>query len=216
MVDVRREPTCRRRVHPAFLEACGDVRGLNALDVGCGEGWCARELARRGATVVGVDASEARITRARALQAAGGEFVDYRVMDAVHIDRGAWGRTFDLAVACMSLQEMAEPGTALHATRRVLKGRARLVCSMTHPFADTVDYFATRTVPVRRRSGTGPDCGTVRWHRSLAEYWQLVTSAGFVVRDLLERAEPGAAGAAPTLLILVAEADPARPSGPAG
>jgi len=50
------------------LEACGDVRGKRILDVGCGSGRYAVELARRGAQVVGIDFSKPMV--ALALQAA--------------------------------------------------------------------------------------------------------------------------------------------------
>src|ERR1044071_736686 len=55
----------REHVHgPSLLAACGDVRGARALDIGCGEGWCSRELARRGAHVRAVDVSRAMIAEA--------------------------------------------------------------------------------------------------------------------------------------------------------
>jgi len=42
---------------PAQVAACGDVAGLRLLDVGCGSGYFAREMARRGARVSGLDIS---------------------------------------------------------------------------------------------------------------------------------------------------------------
>jgi 2-polyprenyl-3-methyl-5-hydroxy-6-metoxy-1,4-benzoquinol methylase len=40
---------------PAQVEMCGDVRGMSLIDVGCGSGYFAREMARRGARVRGSD-----------------------------------------------------------------------------------------------------------------------------------------------------------------
>ena len=42
---------------PAQLALCGDVREMRVLDVGCGNGYFARELARCGARVIGIDVS---------------------------------------------------------------------------------------------------------------------------------------------------------------
>lgn len=43
----------RTEVHgPSLLAACGKVRGLRALDLGCGQGYSSRQLAVRGARVV--------------------------------------------------------------------------------------------------------------------------------------------------------------------
>lgn len=36
---------------PAQVAICGEVRGLRLLDVGCGSGYFAREMASRGARV---------------------------------------------------------------------------------------------------------------------------------------------------------------------
>src|SRR5947208_16303026 len=50
---------------PRMLALLGDVRGKNVLDLGCGEGGYARELAKRGARVTGVDGSPRLVEVAR-------------------------------------------------------------------------------------------------------------------------------------------------------
>src|SRR5688572_10313253 len=49
----------------AVLEVLGDVSGLDLCGLGCGEGHLSRELARRGARVVGVDVSAKLLAHAR-------------------------------------------------------------------------------------------------------------------------------------------------------
>src|SRR5438093_12673712 len=49
----------------ALLGLLGDVSGLRLLDLACGHGRLSRELARRGARVVGLDLSSALLDKAR-------------------------------------------------------------------------------------------------------------------------------------------------------
>src|SRR5438094_148859 len=65
---------------PRMLAMLGDVSGKNILDLGCGEGGYARELARRGANVTAVDGSARLIEIAR--QRASAEGVDIRFVHA--------------------------------------------------------------------------------------------------------------------------------------
>jgi len=51
---------------PAQVALCGDVHGLRLLDVGCGSGYFAREMARRGARVTAIDVSPRMIELPRA------------------------------------------------------------------------------------------------------------------------------------------------------
>jgi 2-polyprenyl-3-methyl-5-hydroxy-6-metoxy-1,4-benzoquinol methylase len=53
---------------PALLSLLGDVSGLRLLDLACGHGRLARELARRGARVVGIDISAALLDKALILE----------------------------------------------------------------------------------------------------------------------------------------------------
>ncbi|MHA1552619.1 MAG: class I SAM-dependent methyltransferase, partial [Candidatus Heimdallarchaeaceae archaeon] len=45
-------------IDPAFWKVLDDVQGLRVLDAGCGSGYFARKLAKKGANVYGVDFSE--------------------------------------------------------------------------------------------------------------------------------------------------------------
>src|SRR5919199_5049731 len=49
---------------PAQAAMCGEVAGLRLLDVGCGSGYFAREMARRGASATGVDISSRMLEHA--------------------------------------------------------------------------------------------------------------------------------------------------------
>jgi 2-polyprenyl-3-methyl-5-hydroxy-6-metoxy-1,4-benzoquinol methylase len=49
----------------ALLDLLGPVGGLRVVDVACGHGRISRELARRGADVVGIDISGTLIGKAR-------------------------------------------------------------------------------------------------------------------------------------------------------
>ncbi|MEJ2746214.1 MAG: methyltransferase domain-containing protein [bacterium] len=60
----------RRDMIERFVEAmreCGDVRGMEILDVGCGSGRYCIELAKRGASVTGIDAAGEMLSIARRL-----------------------------------------------------------------------------------------------------------------------------------------------------
>jgi SAM-dependent methyltransferase len=51
-------------VYPQFLSVIGDVTGKRVLDVGCGTGWIARDLASSAAFVLGFDPSQELLDRA--------------------------------------------------------------------------------------------------------------------------------------------------------
>src|SRR5690242_3106940 len=59
----------RTELHgPALLGACGDVHGREVVDLGAGQGWFSRELARSGARVIGIEWSPRLVEHARRLE----------------------------------------------------------------------------------------------------------------------------------------------------
>ncbi len=88
------------RVDPVFLRLLDnlDVSGPGrAIDMGCGTGDLALELARRGFSVVGVDWSATAIARAKQKAESERVVVDFRVDDVTALDVDAGGG-FDLIV----------------------------------------------------------------------------------------------------------------------
>jgi SAM-dependent methyltransferase len=77
------------RADPDLLAAL-DTRAVpaphRALDVGCGTGDNAIELARRGFEVTAIDIAERPLERARAKAAAAGVAVDFRLADVTSLD----------------------------------------------------------------------------------------------------------------------------------
>jgi SAM-dependent methyltransferase len=155
--------------------------------------------------VVGVDICEEQVELARGGPAEGGR-VEYRVMDAAEVDRARWERPFDLVTACMSLHCMVDPGAALRASRRVLAPRGRVVASVPHPFTHMLGgrqsereaedgrlrmtvggYFDAAAYRVAwDLPRAGASWMTIRYSRSLGDYWRLFTEAGLTVREVLE------------------------------
>src|SRR6266571_172531 len=52
---LRERPVYREVILPNLLALVGEVEGEVICDLACGQGWVARELARRGAQVTGLD-----------------------------------------------------------------------------------------------------------------------------------------------------------------
>ena len=80
--------------------------GLTLLDVGCGGGLISEPLARMGATVTGIDASEKNIGTARAHAARGDLEIDYRCTTAE--DLRAAGDTFDIVLSLEVVEHVAD------------------------------------------------------------------------------------------------------------
>ncbi|MDQ6920113.1 MAG: class I SAM-dependent methyltransferase [Candidatus Dormibacteraeota bacterium] len=91
--------------------------GRRVLDVGCGEGYGAAELAGRASAVVAVDYSPAAIAHAREKYQVPN--LTFEVMDALELENGRFTE-FDL-VTCFEVIEHIEDG------RRLMAGLARAV-----------------------------------------------------------------------------------------
>jgi ubiquinone/menaquinone biosynthesis C-methylase UbiE len=100
------------------------AHGERVLDVGCGEGWFASELARAGVEVVGVDVAEEPLRRARARDSE----LDVRLMDA----DGPWplqDASVDAVWAGETIEHVADTAGWLSEARRVLRPGGRLLLS---------------------------------------------------------------------------------------
>jgi len=180
---------------PRMLALLGDVRGRRVLDLGCGEGGYARELASRGATVVAVDGSERLVEVARRRAEAAGLAVEHHSRNANALDGLADG-DFDLVLAAMSLMDVEDYPGAIREAHRVLRPGGALVMSITHPCFTphgahwlptgyVVDrYFDRRAEPERITARFRVP--VLRRHQPLEDFIAAPLAAGFTLRALLE------------------------------
>jgi SAM-dependent methyltransferase len=178
--------------------------GRLTLDVGCGEGRLARDLARLGHRVTGIDASPAMVAAAAAHPGAHSRFA---VGDATALpvaDAAA-----DCVLAFMSLQDIDDMEAAVTEAARVLAPGGRLVMAVTHP-ANTAGTFApgpdetTRPYVIsgswfERRSVSDTcerDGYTMTFHcehRPLHAYSDALADAGFLIERIREVGDPNPA-----------------------
>jgi ubiquinone/menaquinone biosynthesis C-methylase UbiE len=196
----------RHLVHgPALLAACGDVRGLTVLDLGCGHGYFSRQLAAAGARVTGVDISDDLVATAVAREVKDPAGITYLQADATHLDGRFAVDSFDLVTACMSLQDTGDPQAALTEAARILRSAGRFVFSVPHPCTTTAVRTWQRdpdgrkiAICLDRYFDTGPavcDWNMARlkypwatpYHRFTLEEWSTrIANAGFAVRSIRE------------------------------
>jgi ubiquinone/menaquinone biosynthesis C-methylase UbiE len=117
----------QRKLLRAVLQARPGELGL---DVGCGPGLLACELAREvapGGRIVGIDASRDSIDAAKSRVAANalGEIVEVRVGDATSLDFP--GEHFDFIVGVQVYCYVPDVGRAIREAARVLRRNGRLV-----------------------------------------------------------------------------------------
>jgi 2-polyprenyl-3-methyl-5-hydroxy-6-metoxy-1,4-benzoquinol methylase len=118
----------------ALLDLLGPVAGLRVLDVACGHGRITRELARRGASVVGVDVSGALITRARETEQdeqLGLRYLHEDVTMPGSLDDFDGG--FDVAACNFGLSDIDDLDAAITAIGDALGPRGCFVFSIVHP-----------------------------------------------------------------------------------
>lgn len=208
------EPNREVILNEAHLALLGDVRDLDVLDLGCGEGHFARVLAQRGARVTAVDVAPTMIRMAQEMEDASPLGIRYLVRDAGRLEGLADGE-FDIVVAYMSFMDIEEYRGAIEEAARVVRPGRRFMFSLVHPCFDELpplgwewrdpsrrgnssklyfkvdDYFARRPRLVKWGEWwPGASIVTVNYRRPISDYAAALRDAGFLIRDLREPTAP--------------------------
>jgi ubiquinone/menaquinone biosynthesis C-methylase UbiE len=125
----------RAILDPALETILGDVAGLAVLDVGCGEGRYSRHLARKGASVTGIDPVDTFIERARSLHPEGTYLVSGG--EALTLP----DRSSDLILSYLSLIDIPDYRAAIREMARVVKADGRIVLVTISNVASTTDRW---------------------------------------------------------------------------
>ncbi len=184
-----------------LLGLLGDVGGKRVLDAGSGAGYLSRLLARRGATMVGVENARRFYELALGYQERGPLRIDFHhasVSSMPFLEGGG----FDAAVANYVLMDVHDYEGAISEIARVLRPGGRFVCAISHSVPDASwhepardsprredraawkqdDYFVRRAV----RIWWGDIPPFITFHRPLRDYVAACKRVGLQLRDLEE------------------------------
>ena len=194
-------------VVPPLLGLAGDISGQQICDLACGQGVVARQLAKRGAVVMGIDLSTRLLAIARREEAAQPRRITYRPGDAQELaDVG--DASFDGVVCNMALMDIPDLAATMRTVARILRPHGWFAFSITHPVLDTAlarigvvhtaagedhrqvrTYFAEGLWRSDNPHGVRGKVGA--YHRTLSTYVNTLVEAGLTVERL---AEPQATG----------------------
>lgn len=191
-------------INPAVMDLLGDIEGKTILDLGCGEGHLARNLAELTSGKIrgfGVDASEKMISTAQAKSQAFTLCLTFQQADAGELT-GFQDDFFDIAVCNMALMDIKDYTQAIREVARTLKMKGVFIFSILHPCFMTpgsdwikdehdhiigwkvADYYLNLawqwTIKSRMKKQT------YHFHRTLQDYFSALRTCGFVVADIRE------------------------------
>jgi 2-polyprenyl-3-methyl-5-hydroxy-6-metoxy-1,4-benzoquinol methylase len=190
-------------LNPAILRMLGEVAGRRILDAGCGGGYLARLLARRGAQVTGVEPAAASYVEAVAAEEQESLGIAYLQRDlAVLADTVDALQPFDAVVANMVLMDIPDFELAIRACAQLLRPGGSFIFSLLHPcfeepstawvgrgYVAEREYFEERMV----EQGAVPF-----FHRPLSRYFNALLALGCALREVAEpRLDPAVAAGDP-------------------
>jgi 2-polyprenyl-3-methyl-5-hydroxy-6-metoxy-1,4-benzoquinol methylase len=184
---------------PNLLEALGDIEGKDVLELGCGNGYWLRLLARTGAKTVGIDLAENQIAAAKSWDDPVTPQIEYRVGD-VSKALDLQGK-FDVAFFEHVLLEIPDKNELYNAVKNAantLKEGGLLVISDIHPFApssrpdniriaDNFNYFESAApfeIQSKRVDGEIIYYKDIHW--TLSDLAGAITDAGLKITEITE------------------------------
>jgi ubiquinone/menaquinone biosynthesis C-methylase UbiE len=199
---LRERPVYTEVILPNLLALVGEVEGEVICDLACGQGWVARELARRGAQVTGLDLAPNLLALAQRYEEQEPLGIGYMQGDA-ELAEGLNDQQFTGCVCVLALITIADLQATFQSIRRILKPGGWLVFAIPHPcfeppharwtslpdpehplgrivtgYYDERQWFSSNPDGVRSRVGD--------YHRMLSTYLNQLAAAGFALERALE------------------------------
>lgn len=152
---------------------------LSLVDIGCGGGLIAEPMARLGANVTGIDASETNISVASLHAKASGLNINYRATTAESL--AETGPQFDIVLALEIIEHVSDPALFYDAITRLVKPGGLLILSTLNrtPKSYALGVFAAENILRWLPRGTHS------WRKFIkpSEMAEALTKRGYAVID---------------------------------
>ncbi len=204
-------------VAPNLLRLMAPKAGMRVLEVGCGDGFFSREIAKSGAHVTGSDIAAEMVARAKELSPKDIGFQTAPAEDLAF----AKPASFDAVLYAFSIQNIEKLAKAFEEAKRVLKAGGSIYIVMNHPVLripkrSSWGFDQRASVQYRRLDAYISESGekidmdpgktegkryTYSFHRPLQVYFKALAKNGFAVDAMEEwishkKSEPGPRAAA--------------------
>ncbi len=181
-----------------------DLEGRRAIELGCGTGYVAAWMRRRGAAVYAIDNSEQQLATARRLAAEHGlDDIEWVHGNAELVDQP--DASFDVAISEYGAAIWCDPYVWIPEAHRLLRAGGRLVFLGNHPFGmvcSPIDGAAPAGLTLERDYfGLGrldwttavDDPGGIEFNMEISSWLRLFRTTGFDVVDYVEIQAPATA-----------------------
>ena len=143
---IRKEPDSLSdfTARPFVFDLLDSLAGESVLDLGCGEGYCARRLKEMGAgDVLGIDISDEMINSAKAQERDDQYGIEYRVGDVKDF---SLNRHFEVCIAVFLFNYLDAEGmlSVMKSVHALLRPGGRFVFTVPHPFFPFIDKNKNR------------------------------------------------------------------------
>jgi 2-polyprenyl-3-methyl-5-hydroxy-6-metoxy-1,4-benzoquinol methylase len=183
----------------AMIDAVQSVAPRTVLDIGCGEGWLARALARGGVEVMGIDVVPALISAAKRLGPGTFAVHSYADVAAKTLNCGS----FDAVVCNFSLLGKESVESLIGAIGGYLNPRGHFILQTLHPVAACGDRpYRDGWRPGSWTGFSADFSDPAPWFfRTMASWYAMLLRCGF---EVVECREPTLRDAtAPSSLVLI-------------
>lgn len=189
----------KKLILPNLLRLVEAKKGDIILDLACGQGFFARELAKSGAKVIGCDISPELIEIAKRDKA-----VEYYVCEADKLGF-AQDQSFEKTLIILALQNIENTHGVIGEINRVLKPKGKLFIVLNHPafripknsswgwdethktqYRRLDSYLSESRETIQMHPGDKPEERTISFHRPLQFYFKALGKHGFCISRLEE------------------------------
>jgi len=180
----------------AILQLLKREKKIKILDVGCGEGYLSRILAKKGHKVWGIDISEKLIRAAKDEEKSKSLGVTYFVSDLSKT--GFSSKSFNYIIAHQTISEIFFPEKAIAEFYRLLKKKGKLILLFMHPCFqlqerrlgkkfNVIDYFQKKILTKKFLvNGLWSPVPDKHIHLPLEKWVEIITKKGFLISAIKE------------------------------
>ncbi|HEY7355485.1 MAG TPA: class I SAM-dependent methyltransferase [Ktedonobacterales bacterium] len=175
-------------LNPAIFALLGEVTDKQILDAGCGQGYLCRLLARKGASVTGVEPADGLYGAALQREEAEPLGITYLQHDLSTFT--ALQSAFDVVIANMVFMDIPDYTSAIRNCIAALKPGGDFIFSLLHPCFEEPgsEWLRKGCVEVREylREHVKEQRFGYLFHRPLCSYLNLVVQEGCALRQIIE------------------------------